>query len=65
MDASTHTHVVSVTIKGRDPHGPQEHSGVTVEGDGSIDHILQAFAAALVAAGFATDTAAKLVTLEA
>ena len=35
-------------------------SVIEVEGDGDIDHLMDAFRAAIVAAGFSVDTAADL-----
>lgn len=58
MDELTHT--VTVTVNGKYPHGEKQHASVTMSGDGGLDHMLSAFRAALVAAGFSTDTAAKL-----
>lgn len=58
------THTITVTVVGRNMHGEDERSSVEIAGDGSLDHHLQAYVAALVASGFATDTAAKLLTLE-
>lgn len=58
MDNLTHT--VSISVDGRYAHGQQQHCAVTISGDGSLDHMLEAFTAALVAAGFAAETAAKL-----
>lgn len=55
------THTVTVTVTGKYPHGQQQvHASVTVAGDGSLDHMIDAFQAALVAAGFATDTAGRI-----
>jgi hypothetical protein len=61
---TTNTHTVAVTITGQYPHGAQPRASVTVAGDGSIDHMLDAFRAALVAAGFAAQTAAQLTIAE-
>lgn len=46
------THTVTITISGNYHHGPKEHSSVTVLGDGGMQHMEQAFQAALMAAGF-------------
>ena len=55
------THCITVTLHGKYAHGSeQENAQVRVFGDGSAGHFLQAFQAALVASGFATDTAASL-----
>jgi len=54
------THLVTITVTGRYLDGERQHSSVTVAGDGGLDHMIDAFQAALVAAGFSTETAAKL-----
>ncbi len=54
------THTITIAVTGNYPHGQKQHSSVTVSGDGSLDHMLDAFKAALVAAGFSPETAAKL-----
>lgn len=59
------THTVTVTVAHRTPHTGQGSASVTITGDGSLDHMLDAFQAALVAAGFAPDTAARLRLSEA
>lgn len=57
-DAPTHT--ITVTIEGRYPHGEKQRASVSVDGDGDIDHMVETFQAALVAAGFAPATAGSL-----
>lgn len=60
------THTITVVVAYRYPHGavPSGSQSVTVTGDGDIEHFLTTFQAALVASGFATDTAQKLVILK-
>lgn len=64
MDELTLTHKVEITIIGNYLHGARQHASVSISGDGSIDHMIEAFKAALVAAGFAMDTARKLDELD-
>lgn len=59
------THKVDVTISGNYPHGYKQHASISISGDGSLDHMMEAFKAALLAAGFAMDTAKKLDELDA
>ena len=59
------THTVTITVTGKYPHGSREHCSVTLAGHGDLDHMIEAFKAALVAAGFSVATAAKLDGLEA
>ncbi len=55
------THRITITVHGRYPHArEQEHASVTIAGDGSLGHFVDTFQTALVAAGFAPDTAASL-----
>lgn len=54
------THTVRIIVTGRYIHGEATHVEVSVAGDGGLDHVLDAFKAALVAAGFAMSTAARL-----
>lgn len=54
------THSVTVTVNGKYPHGEKQHASVTMSGDGGLEHMISAFRAALVAAGFSTDAAASL-----
>jgi hypothetical protein len=51
------THKVEITISGNYPHGTKQHSSVSISGDGGLDHMIEAFKAALIAAGFSIDTA--------
>ena len=59
------THTVTITVTGNFPHGAKQHASVSMSGDGGLDHMIEAFKASLVAAGFRTETAAKLDALEA
>ena len=62
----TPTHRITVTVVGRYMHGKEaEHASVTVAGDGSLDHAIDTFRAALVAMGFSPETATRLTVLEA
>lgn len=54
------THKVEIIVTGNYSHGPKTHASVTVGGDGGIDHMLSAFKAALIAAGYGTDFAQGL-----
>lgn len=54
------THRITITVHGRYPHGEQEHATVTLAGDGSLDHFVDAFRAALVAGGVSASIAALL-----
>lgn len=54
------THTVTITVTHRSPHTGPDSASVSITGDGSIQHMLDAYQAALVAAGFAPDTAARL-----
>lgn len=54
------THTVTVSIEGNYPHGQKQHAQVIVAGDGDLEHVLDAFRTALVAAGFSCETAARL-----
>lgn len=58
------THSITMSATGRYPHGNAERASVTVEGEGDLDHYVQAFAALLVASGFSSDTAAKFIAVE-
>ena len=59
------THKVEITISGNYPHGAKQHASVSISGDGGLDHMIEAFKTALIAAGFAIDTAKKLDELDA
>ena len=59
------THKVEITISGIYPQGTKQYASVALCGDGGLDHMIEAFKAALIAAGFAMDTAKKLDELDA
>lgn len=59
------THKIDITISGNYPHGSKQHAHVSLSGDGGMDHMMEAFKAALIAAGFSMDTAKKLDELDA
>lgn len=63
MDEMTHT--VRIEVKGNYPHGQKQHAVIEINGDGGLDHMLEAFKCSLVAAGFSIDTAKKLDELDA
>ena len=54
------SHKVTITVQGRYPHGGNQFAEVSIGGDGGLEHMLDAFRAALVAAGFAAQTAQAL-----
>ena len=58
MDDLTHT--IEITIRGNYPHGVKQHSSVSISGDGGIDHMIDAFKAALIAAGFTAKTVQRI-----
>ena len=62
MDELTHT--IDITITGNYTHGSKQHASVSLSGDGGLDHMIDAFKAALIAAGFAVDTVRKLDRLD-
>ena len=58
--AYEHSHKVTVSVVGSYSHGPRQRVEVSIAGDGSLDHMIEVFRAALVAAGFSAETAAQL-----
>ena len=55
------THTITITVVGKYPHGDnKQHASVTMSGDGNIEHMLNAFRTALVAAGFSVSLAERL-----
>lgn len=54
------THTIDIIISNNYPHEIKQRAMVSLSGDGSLDHIIEAFKIALVAAGFSMDTAKKL-----
>ena len=59
------THSIEITITGNYPHGQRQHAKVALSGDGGLDHMIEAFKAALVATGFSLETAASLDRIKA
>jgi hypothetical protein len=57
------THTIEVSISADYPDGVRHRSSVSVSGDGSLDHAIDTFRAALVAAGFAASVAERLDVL--
>ena len=57
---STYSHTITITVEGKYIHGQDQHACIMLSGDGSLEHMVEAFNTALVAAGFAADTAYKL-----
>lgn len=53
------THTVTVEVHGNYVRGPKTHCRVSIGGDGGIEHMVDAFAAALLAAGFTVETVEK------
>jgi len=56
------THTISIRTDYKYLHGDPDKrtSIVTIDGDGDLDHYIETFRTALVAAGFAMETAARL-----
>ena len=54
------THKITFAIVGKYPHGATQEATVSISGNGDLDHMVEAFKTALVACGYALDTAAKL-----
>jgi len=59
------THKIEITITGNYPHGSKQHASISISGDGGLDHMIESFKAALIAAGFSMETAKKLDELDA
>ena len=57
----TPSHSITITVTGRYAHGDATHCNVRVDGEGDLEHFVQAFQTVLVAAGFAAQTAGSLV----
>ncbi len=64
MSEIEYSHTVQIIVRHR--YGAREvvAADLLVAGDGSIDHMVDSFQAALVAAGFSTDTAGRLNLVE-
>ena len=54
------THTITVAVDGRYPHGGTQRATVVVAGDGGLDHMLDTFRAALMAAGYSARIAESL-----
>lgn len=53
------THTVTITIDGNYPHGAKQHAQVIMAGNGDLQHMIEAFKASLMAAGFGYETVRK------
>lgn len=60
MTGIEHTHSIEIIVKHRFGDREVVAASVLVAGYGDIDHMIDTFQTALVAAGFAPETAAKL-----
>ena len=58
------TTIITIKIGTDTTHAGKTHSEISIFGDGSIDHMLDAFRCALVSAGFACETAARLQVVD-
>ncbi len=58
------THRVTITIIGKYMHGEKEHASVSINGDGGIEHMFDAFKVALLAAGYPMVVVNKLDELD-
>ena len=58
------THKITITIDGKYPHGDKQHATISISGNGDLDHMLEAFKSALLAAGFSLDVVRKLDEME-
>lgn len=58
------SHTVTIKVDGNYPHGQRAHTVVTVSGDGGFEHMLCAFKASLIAAGFGASTISKMDSIE-
>lgn len=54
------SHIVTITIEAEYPHGKPQKSSVSIAGSGDLDHMIEAFKASLVVAGFSLDTIKRL-----
>ena len=57
------THTITIEVTGRYPHGLAQSAMVRISGSGDLDHMLETFRAALVAAGFSSGMAERLDVL--
>ena len=59
------THTIEIKVSAEYQHSKEkEESSVKITGNGDIDHMLDAFKASLVAAGFSIDFAKNLTIKE-
>jgi len=58
------THKISITIYGRYTDGYDQHAHIEVHGDGGLEHMMDAFRAALLASGFAVETVNSVKVVE-
>lgn len=58
------SHAIKIDVSARYPHGGTESAVVSVQGFGDETHFLTVFRAALVAAGFSSETANRLDFVE-
>lgn len=58
------THTVALTIIASYPHGDKQRTHVEIDGDGGKEHMVQAFATLLQAAGYGSDVVSKVECLD-
>lgn len=58
------SHEVAIRISGKYPAGTKQHAMIVLAGDGGLEHMIEAFKTALLAAGFSMDTVKKLDELD-
>lgn len=58
------SHTIEVVITSRCTHIGTSSARVSLDGDGDIDHFLDSFRAAMIAAGFGAATAGRLTLAE-
>lgn len=65
MNTELNTHILTIEASGHYIHGdPVPRVRITAHGDGGIEHWLNTFRAALVAAGYAMGTAKRVRLVE-
>lgn len=65
MHTELNSHILTIEASGHYIHGdPVQRVRITAHGDGGIEHWLDTFKAALVAAGYAMDTAKRVQLVE-
>jgi hypothetical protein len=60
MNEPSNSHTVRIEVIGNYQHGGRELASVVVGGDGGLDHLLMAFKAALLAAGYSESTVGRI-----